>query len=187
MEEYIGCSFSVQLQISRRRWHRSAWNFAWWYISVPDRSSPLWGGTQGNPQIPNFGISPQISRKQQVAALHFNKSLTLARRKLTKNVSHGAVAPSPPREVHPCMAGMCFADTLVCSSFSCGCLDKEMLVADAGKLSVLDRLLSRMKAEDHRVLIYSQMTRMIDILEVGSVLSFCSSFLSATLYFKVAF
>jgi len=44
-------------------------------------------------------------------------------------------------------------------------------VADAGKLSILDRLLSRLKAEDHRVLIYSQMTRMIDILEVGSVLS----------------
>ena len=51
-------------------------------------------------------------------------------------------------------------------------LDKEMLVADGGKLSVLDRLLSRLKAEDHRVLIYSQMTRMIDILEVGIMLSF---------------
>lgn len=41
-------------------------------------------------------------------------------------------------------------------------------MADGGKLSVLDRLLSRLKAEDHRVLIYSQMTRMIDILEVRS-------------------
>jgi len=49
-------------------------------------------------------------------------------------------------------------------------VDKEMLVADGGKLSVLDRLLSRLKAEDHRVLIYSQMTRMIDILEVCSML-----------------
>jgi len=28
----------VQLQISLRRWHLSAWNFAWWYMSVPDRS-----------------------------------------------------------------------------------------------------------------------------------------------------
>jgi len=44
--------------------------------------------------------------------------------------------------------------------------DKETLVTDAGKLFVLDRLLTRLKAEDHRVLIYSQMTRMIDILEV---------------------
>ena len=45
-------------------------------------------------------------------------------------------------------------------------VDKETLVADAGKLFVLDRLLAQLKAEDHRVLIYSQMTRMIDILEV---------------------
>ena len=39
-------------------------------------------------------------------------------------------------------------------------------MTDAGKLFVLDRLLSRLKAEDHRVLIYSQMTRMIYIIEV---------------------
>ena len=44
--------------------------------------------------------------------------------------------------------------------------DKETLVPDAGKLYVLDILLNRLKAEGHRVLIYSQMTRMIDILEV---------------------
>ena len=43
--------------------------------------------------------------------------------------------------------------------------DKETLVTDAGKLYVLDTLLGRLKAEGHRVLIYSQMTRMIDILE----------------------
>ena len=48
-------------------------------------------------------------------------------------------------------------------------------MADGGKLSVLDRLLSRLKAEDHRVLIYSQMTRMIDILEVGPVLCFMTT------------
>ena len=47
--------------------------------------------------------------------------------------------------------------------------DKESLVSDAGKLYVLDSLLKRLKAEDHRVLIYSQMTRMIDLLEVGTV------------------
>ncbi|XP_070179265.1 chromatin-remodeling ATPase INO80-like [Littorina saxatilis] len=43
--------------------------------------------------------------------------------------------------------------------------DKESLVRDAGKLYVLDSLLQRLKNEDHRVLIYSQMTRMIDLLE----------------------
>jgi len=43
--------------------------------------------------------------------------------------------------------------------------DKETLVSDAGKLSVLDGLLSQLKADGHRVLIYSQMTKMIDLLE----------------------
>jgi len=31
----------VRLQISRRRWHRSTWNFAQRYISVPDTNSPF--------------------------------------------------------------------------------------------------------------------------------------------------
>ena len=43
--------------------------------------------------------------------------------------------------------------------------DKETLVSDAGKLSVLDGLLAQLKAEGHRVLIYSQMTKMINLLE----------------------
>nr|CAH7766295.1 unnamed protein product [Callosobruchus chinensis] len=44
--------------------------------------------------------------------------------------------------------------------------DKECLVTDSGKLSVLDGLLRKLKEEGHRVLIYSQMTKMIDLLEV---------------------
>jgi hypothetical protein len=48
----------------------------------------------------------------------------------------------------------------------CVCADKQSLVSDAGKLYVLDTLLQRLKSEGHRVLIYSQMTRMIDLLEV---------------------
>ncbi|XP_042223907.1 chromatin-remodeling ATPase INO80-like [Homarus americanus] len=46
--------------------------------------------------------------------------------------------------------------------------DKHTLIMDAGKLYVLDTLLSRLKAEGHRVLIYSQMTKMIDVLEVST-------------------
>lgn len=34
-----------------------------------------------------------------------------------------------------------------------------------GKLQTLDLLLARLKAGDHRVLIFTQMTRMLDILE----------------------
>ena len=45
--------------------------------------------------------------------------------------------------------------------------DKQTLVSDAGKLAVLDSLLTRLKSQGHRVLIYSQMTKMIDLLEVS--------------------
>jgi len=39
------------------------------------------------------------------------------------------------------------------------------LLSDSGKLSTLDTLLRRLRAGGHRVLIFSQMTKMIDILE----------------------
>jgi SWI/SNF-related matrix-associated actin-dependent regulator of chromatin subfamily A member 5 len=39
------------------------------------------------------------------------------------------------------------------------------LVANSGKLVLLDKLLPRLKKDGHRVLIFSQMTRMLDILE----------------------
>ena len=39
------------------------------------------------------------------------------------------------------------------------------LVTDSGKLLMLDRMLPLLKKRGHRVLMYSQMTRMIDILE----------------------
>ena len=43
--------------------------------------------------------------------------------------------------------------------------DPETLISDSGKMAALDALLNRLKDQGHRVLIYSQMTRMIDILE----------------------
>lgn len=45
--------------------------------------------------------------------------------------------------------------------------DKQALITDSGKLAYLDGLLKRLKAQNHRVLIYSQMTRVIDLLEVS--------------------
>ncbi|GBG32718.1 Chromodomain-helicase-DNA-binding protein, putative [Hondaea fermentalgiana] len=41
----------------------------------------------------------------------------------------------------------------------------RLLVEASGKLVLLDKLLPKLKAGDHRVLIFSQMTRMLDILE----------------------
>lgn len=43
--------------------------------------------------------------------------------------------------------------------------EKDSLIKDAGKMRVLDELLTRLKSQGHRVLIYSTMTRIIDILE----------------------
>lgn len=43
--------------------------------------------------------------------------------------------------------------------------DKQSLISDGGKLTVLDELLQKLKSQGHRVLIYSQMTKMIDLLE----------------------
>lgn len=39
-----------------------------------------------------------------------------------------------------------------------------LVPAPAGKLSVLDRLLSKLKARGHRVVLFSQFTMMLDIL-----------------------
>jgi len=49
----VAVFFSVPIQISRRRWHRLAWSFAWRYISVPDRTYLLWGRY---PRAPKFEI-----------------------------------------------------------------------------------------------------------------------------------
>lgn len=59
--------------------------------------------------------------------------------------------------------------------------DRSTLVSDSGKLTVLDQLLTRLKRNGHRVLIYSQMTKMIDIIEV-SVFTFCRYFKSNRFY-----
>ncbi|XP_067943533.1 chromatin-remodeling ATPase INO80-like isoform X2 [Watersipora subatra] len=43
--------------------------------------------------------------------------------------------------------------------------DKRSMIVDAGKMHVLDELLTKLKKEGHRVLIYSTMTKVIDLLE----------------------
>ena len=48
----------------------------------------------------------------------------------------------------------------------------EHLVDACGKLKVLDKLLARLKERNHRVLVFSQMTRMLDVLEDFLVMRF---------------
>lgn len=64
--------------------------------------------------------------------------------------------------------------------------DKQTLVTDAGKLNVLDGLLTRLKSQGHRVLIYSQMTKMIDLLEVKiSIINLCINMKTVVLKFAI--
>jgi hypothetical protein len=46
----------------------------------------------------------------------------------------------------------------------------EAIVRNSGKLVLLDKLLKRLKDRGHRVLIFSQMVRMLDILQVCSLI-----------------
>ena len=41
----------------------------------------------------------------------------------------------------------------------------KMLIESSGKLVLLHKLLPKLKAEGHKVLIFSQMTRLLDLLE----------------------
>ena len=43
--------------------------------------------------------------------------------------------------------------------------DPRLIQYDCGKLQTLDRLLRKLKSEGHRVLIFTQMTKMLDVLE----------------------
>ncbi|KAG8293548.1 putative DNA helicase ino80 [Homalodisca vitripennis] len=72
---------------------------------------------------------------------------------------------SAPQHFHPPQLGGLTASTPLYGWSHIAIPDKETLVTDAGKLFVLDSLLGRLKQQGHRVLIYSQMTRMIDLLE----------------------
>lgn len=51
--------------------------------------------------------------------------------------------------------------------------DKKLVQFDAGKLQVLAELLRELKRGGHRVLIFTQMSKMLDILEVSILLLLC--------------
>ena len=46
----------------------------------------------------------------------------------------------------------------------------QVLIAASGKFKVLDRMLTKLHAEGHKVLIFSQMTKLLDILQDYCVL-----------------
>lgn len=58
--------------------------------------------------------------------------------------------------------------TVLCAKIFClHCLKRSVTIVfcKTGKLQTLDRLLRKLKSEGHRVLIFTQMTKMLDVLE----------------------
>jgi hypothetical protein len=56
---------------------------------------------------------------------------------------------------------LCFVYLTICGRFVVG----RQLLENAGELLHLDRMMAKLYIQGHRVLIYSQFTRMLDILE----------------------
>ena len=76
---------------------------------------------------------------------------------LLSNKIDPAHYPTPRTLTKPSMDRMSFSHVQVPSM--------SRFVSDSGKLAELDRLLTKLKASDHRVLLYFQMTRMMDLCE----------------------
>jgi SNF2 family DNA or RNA helicase len=59
------------------------------------------------------------------------------------------------------------AAALRCAAYRLTCDDiaGEHIVENSGKLALLDKLLAKLHKEGHKVLLFSQMTRMLDIVQ----------------------
>jgi SNF2 family DNA or RNA helicase len=58
------------------------------------------------------------------------------------------------------------AAALRCAAYRLTCDDLgEHIVENSGKLALLDKLLAKLHKEGHKVLLFSQMTRMLDIVQ----------------------
>ncbi|XP_029163376.1 helicase domino isoform X2 [Nylanderia fulva] len=65
------------------------------------------------------------------------------------------------RQLSPKLASVHTISSLMLTQFP----DPRLIQYDCGKLQSLDRLLKKLKSGNHRVLIFTQMTRMLDVLE----------------------
>lgn len=70
-----------------------------------------------------------------------------------------------PMKALPLMQSICIEERVSSNSSMIKVPDISRLLVDSGKLTALHALLLKLKAAGHRVLIFSQMVRMIDILE----------------------
>lgn len=89
-----------------------------------------------------YGLPPNLRESEEVCALY--------RAAVPAVPEIGLLTCSPP-------------DQLPLSTMQVP--EAKRLIYDSGKLARLDMLLQELKAGDHRVLVYFQMTRMMDLME----------------------
>ncbi|KAL1749069.1 SNF2 family N-terminal domain-containing protein [Schizophyllum fasciatum] len=89
-----------------------------------------------------YGLPPALRQSEQACALYQEQVPVLPPTGLFSTTHRSQI---PPTFIHTPAA--------------------NRLIYDSGKLSGLDTLLQQLKADGHRVLLYSQMTKLMDILE----------------------
>ena len=103
---------------------------------VTDRQTRMWPTDYCNPRC---ACAPRFKKSQWSQTYMYQPSLG------SSCVGYSSSATNTPCLLYP--------------------TDKDNMIYDSGKMAVLDKLLAQLKMEGHRVLVYSQMTRMIDLLE----------------------
>ncbi|CAL8102832.1 unnamed protein product [Calicophoron daubneyi] len=133
-----------------------------WDLTSPATSMELLRTTS---YVPGFVAAATITKvllrplELHVSIPYFRQkhdALCSRRRPVSFNVCLPASGPSVGRST---------LDLLPAPPRSLELVSAATRISDSGKLIALDSLLSELKPAGHRVLIYSQMTRMIDILE----------------------
>lgn len=76
-----------------------------------------------------------------------------------------------PQALYPFSLQLCNHPMLSYPAVPGAPLDAAVIAAECGKLAVLDRLLVKLRAAGHRVLLFSTMTRLLDLLQVNILLT----------------
>ncbi|KAJ3086074.1 swr1 complex component [Quaeritorhiza haematococci] len=130
---------------------------------IPDASLDAWGGNAFHTSNGTPGLgTPMASSSSRVVsnmggAVYSQASSSSALQHSSFYSHYPIIAPAnpPPDPYHR-----------IRTKLSIAFPDTSLLQYDCGKLQTLDSLLRRLKTEGHRALIFTQMTKMLDILEI---------------------
>eukprot|EP00879_Flechtneria_rotunda_P026404 GHRR01028153.1.p1 GENE.GHRR01028153.1~~GHRR01028153.1.p1 ORF type:complete len:449 (+),score=169.94 GHRR01028153.1:694-2040(+) len=138
-----------------------------WHPGIAVMYTPLTGATSTATQWTLQMLVPPYLLKQHITCGHSLNPEQDEMAKLAQSEGTGTGNLAKINNVLMQMRKNCNHPDLITSAFTAE-LDyppPDVLVAQAGKMGLLDRLLKRLKAGGHKVLIFSQMTKMLDLLE----------------------